>query len=220
MVFIEMNKFEVKKMSMVNGIFAGEVSPDSTICGCVEIFKNLWPNPEETIKMANESCSGHDASAYWERAGTIGRGVEQRHRTNKILAITNHAKNNNVPALQNIHNQFNLMLLATTIPYSIRHGLEENLWHEHYYMLRYDKNEEYKPHYDSSTAVGRVISAICYLNDDYEGGELEFVNFGVKIKPERGTLILFPSNFAYRHIAHPVNKGSKYALVTWIKDRD
>jgi predicted 2-oxoglutarate/Fe(II)-dependent dioxygenase YbiX len=67
--------------------------------------------------------------------------------------------------------------------------------------------------------MGRCISCIAYLNSDYEGGEIEFVNFGVKIKPQPGMLIIFPSNFAYRHIAHPVTSGTKYNLVTWIKDR-
>jgi len=67
--------------------------------------------------------------------------------------------------------------------------------------------------------MGRSISALCYLNSDYEGGEIEFVNFGVKIKPESGMMILFPSNYAYMHIAHPVISGIKYALVTWIRDR-
>jgi predicted 2-oxoglutarate/Fe(II)-dependent dioxygenase YbiX len=67
--------------------------------------------------------------------------------------------------------------------------------------------------------MGRALSAICYLNDDYEGGEIEFPEFKVKIKPEAGMLILFPSNFAYKHTAYPVTKGTKYALVTWIHDR-
>ena len=67
--------------------------------------------------------------------------------------------------------------------------------------------------------IGRSVSAICYLNDDYEGGELEFVNFKLKIKPQAGMMILFPSNFAYMHIAHPVTSGTKYAMVTWIRDR-
>jgi predicted 2-oxoglutarate/Fe(II)-dependent dioxygenase YbiX len=67
--------------------------------------------------------------------------------------------------------------------------------------------------------MGRVVSAILYLNDDYEGGHLEFPNFGIKIKPQAGMLILFPSNYAYTHAAHPVTKGTKYALVTWIRDR-
>jgi predicted 2-oxoglutarate/Fe(II)-dependent dioxygenase YbiX len=70
------------------------------------------------------------------------------------------------------------------------------------------------------TSTGRSVSAICYLNNDYEGGELEFPHFNLTIKPEPGMLILFPSNFAYAHIAHPIISGTKYALVTWLRDRD
>jgi hypothetical protein len=206
--------------TIINGLFAGEIKPTTTVCGCIDIFKNLWPNPEETIDMINAEISGFTGEAFWERATTIGSGEDQNHRVNKLFALTNHAKFGNNRALQSIHNQFYMMLLATTVPYALRHGLEEPLWHEGYSVLRYDIGEHYKTHYDSTTRIGRVISAICYLNDDYEGGELEFINFGVKIKPERGMLVLFPSNFAYRHTAHPVTKGSKYAIVTWLKDRD
>ena len=112
------------------------------------------------------------------------------------------------------------MLLAASIPYSIKYGMTEgNLWHEDYSMLKYSEGEEYKQHFDGLTQSGRSISAIVYLNNDYEGGEIEFHHFGVKIKPQPGMLILFPSNFAYSHIAHPITKGTKYALVTWLKDR-
>ena len=93
------------------------------------------------------------------------------------------------------------------------------LYHEEYGCIKYATGTEYKAHYDSGTEMGRIISALVYLNDDYEGGELEFPWFGIKIKPKAGMLILFPSNFAYRHIAHPVKSGTKYALVTWIRDR-
>ena len=93
------------------------------------------------------------------------------------------------------------------------------MYHENYKMLKYPVDTEYKKHYDGATASGRCISAIAYLNDDYEGGEIEFPNFEIKIKPKAGMLVLFPSNYAYAHIAHSVTKGTKYAIVTWIHDR-
>jgi predicted 2-oxoglutarate/Fe(II)-dependent dioxygenase YbiX len=93
------------------------------------------------------------------------------------------------------------------------------MYHENYNVLRYRTGQEYKPHSDGSTGSGRAISAICYWNDDYEGGEIEFPNFNIKIKPEPGMLLLFPSNYPYKHIAHPVIEGTKYAIVTWIHDR-
>jgi predicted 2-oxoglutarate/Fe(II)-dependent dioxygenase YbiX len=86
-------------------------------------------------------------------------------------------------------------------------------------MLKYRSGEEYKAHYDGGTMSGRAVSALVYLNSDYEGGEIEFPHFGIKIKPEAGMMLLFPSNFAYRHIAHPIRSGTKYSLVTWIRDQ-
>lgn len=205
-------------MTMINGFFTGEIEPDNTVCGCIDIFKNIWPDPKNTIEMLNGSVK--NGSANWERAGTIGNGARQNARMNRLIQVTENADLSGDPLLQNIHNQFYTLLLATTIPYANRYDIHEGLWHEGYAALRYEGGEHYKAHYDGSTSIGRVISAICYLNDDYEGGEIEFVNFGVKIRPEPGTLVLFPSNFAYRHVAHPVKSGIKYALVTWLKDRE
>ena len=88
-----------------------------------------------------------------------------------------------------------------------------------YNILKYESGQEYKVHYDGATGQGRHISCILYLNESYEGGEIEFPAFGFKIKPQAGMLVMFPSNFAYRHIAHPVLSGTKYAMVTWLHDR-
>jgi predicted 2-oxoglutarate/Fe(II)-dependent dioxygenase YbiX len=109
--------------------------------------------------------------------------------------------------------------LSATAFYQEKYQIHEPLFHEPYQALKYQTGTEYKAHYDGNTTSGRFLSAITYLNDDYNGGELEFPNFGVKIKPREGDLVLFPSNYAYAHIAHPVTSGTKYAIVTWIHDR-
>jgi len=120
--------------------------------------------------------------------------------------------------MQNIHTQMYLLLLATTVPYAKKHDINF-LLHEDYNMLKYRGGQGYVAHADGSTETGRAVSAILYLNNEFEGGEVEFVNFGVTIKPQPGMLLLFPSTYPYTHIAHPVTSGVKYAIVTWIKDR-
>jgi len=202
----------------VNGLFPGKLYPDATVGGCIDIFENAWPNPLETIQVIENENLNPDSGVSWARATTIGRGINQDDRTNYHLGITSCAQESNNSIAQNIHNQMYLLLLASTIPYAQKHGIEE-MYHESYNILRYRGGQEYKAHSDGETSTGRSISAIVYLNNNYEGGEIEFVNFGVKIKPEPGMLILFPSNFAYKHIAHAVTSGEKYAIVTWIRDR-
>ena len=203
----------------INGLFPGELTPDTTIAGCVDIFENVWPNPKQTIELVEKDCANPDSGSYWTRAETLGSGPHQSARTNSLLPVSALADVTNNPLLQNIHNQFHMLLLAATNPYAKRYGIEEDFYHEGYDLLKYANGQEYKKHYDGGTKIGRVISAVAYLNDDYIGGEIEFPHFGVKIKPQAGMLILFPSNYAYAHIAHPVTSGTKYALVTWIRDR-
>jgi len=203
----------------INGLYLQEKTPDATVAGCVEIFENCWPKTQETIELIEQACVDPDSGVFWERAGTIGSGPFQDTRTNKLLAVTHLADITQNLVLQNVNNIFYSLLLATTNSYAKRFDIHEQFFHEGYNLLKYSGGEEYKAHYDGGTHIGRAISAICYLNDDFEGGELEFVNFNVKIKPQAGMLILFPSNYAYTHIAHPVTCGTKYAMVTWIRDR-
>lgn len=202
----------------INGLFPGEVYPDTTVAGCIDIFENAWPNPIETIEMIENETLDPESGISWMKSSTIERGVNQDDRTNYDIGITFYARQYNNSVSQNIHNQMYVLLLASTIPYAKKHGIED-MYHEPYNILRYRGGQEYKAHSDGGSNTARCISAICYLNDNYDGGEIEFVNFNIKIKPKPGMLILFPSNYAYRHIAHPVTNGTKYAIVTWIKDR-
>jgi PKHD-type hydroxylase len=58
----------------------------------------------------------------------------------------------------------------------------------------------------------RKLSMTVVLNDDYEGGEFEFLGNG-KIKEKMGTVIVFPSYMQHRVL--PVTKGVRYSLVVW-----
>jgi predicted 2-oxoglutarate/Fe(II)-dependent dioxygenase YbiX len=82
------------------------------------------------------------------------------------------------------------------------------------HLLRYDYSGYLPAHQDQGIST-RVLSVLLYLNDDYEGGEIEFRHSEVKIKPEPGSVLFFPSNFLYIHEVHPVTKGPRYALPNW-----
>ena len=58
----------------------------------------------------------------------------------------------------------------------------------------------------------RKLSMTVVLNDDYEGGEFEFLGNGT-IKEKMGTVIVFPSYMQHRVL--PVTKGVRYSLVVW-----
>lgn len=206
---------------MNKGYYFKEILPDAVVGGCINIFENAWPNGADTISNLEELCKDPDSGVNWHRATTIannGSGTISDHRTNFDLGVTQCLGLNNSDALINTHNQMYTLINRTVTSYCQRYGIHEPFWHEPYNMLKYSTGHEYKPHYDGSTKGHRHISCIIYLNDKYEGGELEFPNFNVKLKPQAGMMLVFPSNFAYTHVAKPVTSGTKYALVTWLHD--
>lgn len=205
----------------VNGIYPGVLEPDTTVGGCIDIYENAWPNPEETIDRVESLIKDANSGINWERAGTIGQGINQDARTNFLLNVSYNAEYLDNPVMQNIHNQFYMMIMASLIPYTLRYNVHNSLFPEDFQLLKYSGGQEYKPHSDGGTSfIPRQVTAICYLNDDYTGGELEFPYFGIKLQPQKGMLVLFPSNFAYAHAALPVSEGIKYSLVTWMKDKN
>ena len=98
-------------------------------------------------------------------------------------------------------------------------------WFEWPYLLRYKVGGKYNAHADSEMldkeagryykAQDRDVSMLLYLNDDYTGGELSFTRLNYTYRPTAGDMVMFPSGTLFKHRAHTVETGRKYALVSW-----
>jgi Rps23 Pro-64 3,4-dihydroxylase Tpa1-like proline 4-hydroxylase len=82
-------------------------------------------------------------------------------------------------------------------------------------LLNYGEGDYFKYHNDDCFTYPRSLSIIIYLNDDYEGGEINFRFFDKIYKPKSGDILLFSSAFPYMHEVKPVTKGYRNAAVTW-----
>lgn len=82
------------------------------------------------------------------------------------------------------------------------------------HLLKYGVGGHLPAHQDQGIS-SRVLSSVMYLNDDYVGGEIEFVNSKIRIKPEAGSIIFFPSNFLYVHEVYPITDGFRYSMPHW-----
>jgi Rps23 Pro-64 3,4-dihydroxylase Tpa1-like proline 4-hydroxylase len=93
----------------------------------------------------------------------------------------------------------------------------ETRFYENAQFLRYSKGQKVDEHSDKIRFFLRNISLTYYINDDYEGGEIEFVNFDLKVKSKKNQLIIFPSTDLYTHKVHPVTGGLRYVIVQFIR---
>jgi hypothetical protein len=86
---------------------------------------------------------------------------------------------------------------------------------DYFSIRKYNSHADMGKHVDAEDPTDTnhpVVSGVLYLNDDYEGGEIYFPEQGVKIKPEAGSLIMFPAYRPYFHHPLPVTSGNKYMV--------
>jgi hypothetical protein len=68
-------------------------------------------------------------------------------------------------------------------------------------------------HQDPGLEENILCSFSLYLNDDFEGGELEFGNVPIKMKPKAGTLAVIPGGDKYKHRVNKVlGPNSRHTL--------
>jgi len=63
----------------------------------------------------------------------------------------------------------------------------------------------------------RIAAYIVYLNDVEDGGETEFLYQAKRVKPTKGTVVIFPSSYTHFHRGNPPISGDKYILTGWLE---
>jgi hypothetical protein len=106
-------------------------------------------------------------------------------------------------------------------------------------VLRYEPGQQYKPHGDYllpdmqgrnpevDRSGQRIKTFLIYLNDDYIGGETEFVNIDIRARGAKGEGLVFYNvsddgtpNPKTIHAGRPVTGGVKWLTTMWIRDRE
>jgi Rps23 Pro-64 3,4-dihydroxylase Tpa1-like proline 4-hydroxylase len=73
------------------------------------------------------------------------------------------------------------------------------------------------PHVDTLSVEGNHIASVYYINDDYSGGEIDFPDYKLKIKPKANSLIIFPGNENYLHSVHKIIDNDRYSSAMWFQ---
>lgn len=99
--------------------------------------------------------------------------------------------------------------------YAFENKVNPHLLPTSFSIKKYNENVFMGPHVDSEDPTDikhPVVSGVFYLNSNYSGGEILFPNQNLLIKPEAGSLVIFPSIQPYIHVPQSVTKGTKYMV--------
>lgn len=183
------------------------VTATERIAGVVEIFDGILDNSTEIIRFLEDR-------AEWNHATVIG--------ADGAVQVAEQTRNNDVAFYQ--HSCLRIPpiiygMIRTVYEYLDDYAARYNItfnYLEPVNINRYLPEQQYHLHADDGPGLHRIISALLYLNDVDEGGETVFPIFDVSVKPRAGRLVIFPSNYAYAHIALPPVSDWKYSVAFWV----
>lgn len=121
---------------------------------------------------------------------------------------------NAVPEISHLSGMIDSFITPKVDDYKIFYSVEKTK-DDGWLALKYDVGGKFDHHIDDGAMFPRTVSVSAYLNDDYDGGEIEFLHFGILHKPVAGDIIVFSSSFPYLHKVHPVTNGTRYTIVNW-----
>lgn len=86
---------------------------------------------------------------------------------------------------------------------------------------KYNENAHMGPHVDLNERNSYIqYTIVVYLNDDYEGGELNFPNHDITVKPLAGSIAMYPSGHPYTHESLNITKGRKMLITHHLRNHD
>ena len=186
---------------------------------CIEVYDDVF-TPEECKDFIRDINDMTEKSIMSNEKNIEGkRTVDADHIT------TNLSYNYSLKAWNNIGMGF-----LDKIKKPIDHYLNEYsiLLQEQYlfYDIKVKKIPEgggfHRWHHENGTVISctRSIVVQLYLNDDFEGGETEFLYVSKRIHAKAGRLIIFPAGYTHTHRGNPPIGGTKYLITTWAVFQD
>ena len=103
-------------------------------------------------------------------------------------------------------------------------------WGEPLNVLRYSQGQQFRPHHDgrgSGDGPMRIMTALVWLNEQFDGGETEFPTLNIRVRGGVGDMLVF-RNFhddgsqddRLIHAGLPVSHGVKWMASRWIRAAD
>ena len=170
-------------------------------------YEEVLPNPEEIVALLEETDNQLDSNSFLSKWQEWTSSEGDYHFGYRKLVDQNRLFDN-PGALAEAYLKIKKTIEAALKNYSsligVPEGEESDIGFSKYLPDKY-----MGPHTDQGPKSH--ISAVMYLNDNFSGGELEFPNQNVSIKPSSGSIIVFPSVEPYVHDPKPAT-GTKYIV--------
>lgn len=181
------------------------------------LYKEVWPDGSNFVERLEAVLSESTHPRYkWNQAMVGDQVVMKDYRDCfdfKLRQSDMPITDDGFKELQAIYEEVMLGVRECMKHYSGLYNLSLE-YEEATNFVKYGEGQHFSIHPDSGFSYSCAVSSIGYIADGYEGGEYFMPYQQLKFFPEKGDLIMHPSDFIYAHASMPVTKGTKYSVVT------
>jgi len=193
--------FELNKLSSDIWYWENTISYPEEL---MDLINNLDFNPDSYVKIPQWKpwAASNDANTLYGaikmiRSDSVNINLSDERINQNALYIINSLK----MAAEMCYNS-----------YMDAHSFDKNKYIldlDHVPVRRWDMGSSMGPHSDSSYAFSNLaFTTVTYLNDNYKGGEIEFSDLNITLKPKAGSTIMFPASVI--HQVKEVLSGKRY----------
>jgi hypothetical protein len=185
----------------------------------INVYKNVF-SPEDSKRYINtlELNLNNDKKYNWSEAQVTNSTTPIKKARDcvdfKYKQENLGPRNEHNSELIDLHQEIYEKLKYCIDDYAAYWGINVT-YYEAFNFVKYEgEGSHFNIHADHGPAYNCTVSAVIYINDDYEGGELKFPRLdNLVYKPRIGDIVLCPSNYIYEHASLPIKSGTKYCVV-------
>lgn len=185
-------------------------------------YKNVHPNISELLKNIQGQNSWWDYTNGLNPDGSECHSGIRGSATNLWPDTDNYAKV--IDIFKNVFEDYveqNRERLSLNIASPVEDNIDvkqmpERTWIEQKNILvrKYTAGSFMLPHDDGGVGVVPSFTALLWFNEDFEGGELEFPDLNLILKPEAGSVLVFPS--ILQHGVKTLISGERFVTSAYI----
>ena len=184
------------------------VLPPDLCVNIINIYEKLWREQEEQIKKMS-LCYSETGEKLCSACDCQRLDIMQHHEFKESF-------NQVIRRFQYLVSQYKKDVIMHDCQWPERYR------YENFRVKRFlsDRKQQHDTHVDVSNAddAKRFLAFVCYLNDDFDGGETIFPQLNYQSTVSTGSVLVFPVAWSYLHRGKPLTNGyAKYMLGSFLQ---
>ena len=174
----------------------------------------------ENNDLCNDIIKFFENNKSKQTKGVLSGGYNpQEKKTTEIMINPKDLENSEFNVLKTYIGELHKCFSDYQNEWSFLKSILKNIHIGSFNIQKYSPGDHFAKLHSERTSLSslhRLFAWMTYLNDVEDGGHTSFNHYGIKIKPEIGKTLIWPSEWTHVHAGEILKSGTKYIVTGWM----